>query len=77
MTRRKKTAVPPFDADGPHPMRGGAFVRLPDGSLARDTSEDQHIPDDEDSAEPERGAEAEFVEPQAATETPPATDEGA
>ncbi len=49
MSRKKKPAVPAFDADGAMPMLGGAFVRLPDGSLARDTSEDQHIPDDEDS----------------------------
>ena len=46
MTRQKKAAAPAVD-DGPNPMRGGAFVRMPDGSLVRDTSEDQHIPADE------------------------------
>lgn len=43
---RRKPATPEIP-EGPNPDRGGAFIRLPDGSLARDDGEEQFVPEDE------------------------------
>lgn len=50
MTRRKTAAPTPPETepdDGPNPERGGAWYRKADGSLVRDRTEEQHVPEDE------------------------------
>ncbi len=67
MTRKKQTAA--ADIEGPVPDRGGAWIRNADGTLTRDGSEDQAVPDDE-----KRGA---HVSPPADETLPPTVPAGA